>query len=103
MKILQSCQKYFSVLGISPNKCNQVTNFSVKCFIWIPGFVLNITSLVIFIFQEGDNFIEYMFSIYMITGTTAVAAGLAAIAFNAKFFFEFIEKSERSFEESKYK
>lgn len=100
MKLLQLCQKYFSMLGISSNELRETENFSLNNLMWIPVFALNIISYVVFITKEVNNFIEYMFSIYMISATIATATSLATIAFRMQKFCNLIIALEQNVDDS---
>lgn len=100
MKLLQLCQKYFSMLGINSNKLEQTENYNKYNLLSIPVFVSNIVLYSVFIFQEVNSFVELMFSIYMTSAMICLAAGLAAIGFRTRKFIKFINTMEQKFEES---
>lgn len=99
MKTLQLCQTYFLMLGISRN--TSAKKFSLDNLLWIPGFMLVILSLVLFISREADSFVEYMFSVYSLSGAIGTATATAAIAFRTKKFFATIDFWEQTIDESK--
>lgn len=102
MQTLQVCQTYFSMLGIAPTELKPNEHFCVKNFQWLPVFVLIITSLVVPAYQEIAITIEFMFSIFMISGTIAIVAALALITLGTRNFYENIDVSDRNLTESKY-
>lgn len=102
MKLLQLCQQYFSMLGISPNKLKPAENFNIRNLMWIPLFVLYTISYAVFMSQEVNSFIEYMFSIYMICSVIGIGTALATIAFRTRKFGANIRTWECNIDESKH-
>lgn len=96
MKIFQTFQKQFAILGISPdpNHSNRKYIFNEKL---IFGFLLlgyMIVSQFVYIFYEANGFMEYVESICATSASTIVLACLANTVFRRALIFESIDNME---------
>lgn len=100
MKIFQSNQRHFTVLGITVEQSRKPSSFSFKHLTIILIILLCITALFMCIIFLADSFEEYTVCIYGIftIGTTEIE--LALHVWKLKQIFKFIENFEHLIESS---
>lgn len=96
MQIFQAVQIFFDSIGFSRKELfnrKTIINFAI----WFPANI----SLLVFIFHEANNTLDYMESIYF--GCASIGITISAIhtIFTRKKLFSFFDKSNEFINESK--
>lgn len=98
MKLFETFQKNFAIIGIAPNAYR--LNLGKKCFTSLVIWSSCILNLIFFI-HEANTFIEYTTSIYLGTAFTVIAICFARIIFQTQNIFKFIDGCEKVIENGK--
>lgn len=97
MKILQTVQKKYAILGICSNqsKCNRKS--VLMCLIYSLGCTLS----ALFLFYEANSFQEYTNNIYITSALAMCVTFFAIVVVKMRKLFEMIDNMEKSIDESK--
>lgn len=102
MEILQTVQKNYAILGISPpHHSNQRLSFNKKVLFGFLSIGSLIFSQAMFIFYVASGFMEYMDSICAISATIVVFICFATIVLRKTKLFEMIENIKKQIGASK--
>lgn len=97
MKILQTAQKNFEILGI----CSNQPRFNGKCVVAAFIYGLGAIFSTMFVIRDAETFQDYTNNLYI---TTALIVGVFCTAntiFKAKELFVLVDNIEKSFDRSK--
>lgn len=100
MKIFQSIQRHFTVLGITVHQSREQSPISIKQLIVILIFVLNSGTQVMSIAFVAEEFEEFTFSIYALFTLTMCVIEFGILIWKMKQLFQFIENFENLIESS---
>lgn len=92
MKVLQSTQRNFSILGIGVMQSNEKYRFNRRNGLAL--FVLGLASISCYVqlFYVANNFQEYTDAVYMSASTTGASAELAIVLWKMRPLFEIVTK-----------
>lgn len=90
MKLLQSAQKTFTILGISSTK----RPFNGKILMFVVLFVLWIGLYATFLLNIASTFEDYTENIYLTASTSIIFSCFMVIVFKMETVFEFLDGLE---------
>lgn len=106
MKILQTIQKQYAILGISSSNqsIQKMDSLLIRLFfdIFLLSFGYVIVSQLVYIFHVASNLMEYMESICTIAAYIITFASFVAIDFRKTTLFECIDKIEQLIDTSEW-
>lgn len=102
MKIFQMSQKYFTILGISPNLIVQPYPFNRRISIGFLMLGLVLICNYVFIIYGAKTFLDFSQSIYIGSALAVGSLALAVLVFRVKILFEFIVNFENAINTSKW-
>lgn len=97
MKIFQSAQRRFAILGIGPNK--PPWNGTTLLILFI--FVILISFYAVFLVNMANTFKEYTENIYLTASMSTITFIFAVFVVKMKMMFELIDLLENCIEKSK--
>lgn len=100
LRILQTLQQKFAILGICPIETKQACNSRNKLLIGFCIFGISSISHCVFLFGVANTFEEYTNSIYMTTMTISIAAVYLIVVWKMENLFQFIENCEQIIDKS---
>lgn len=103
MKILQSTQRNFSILGIGVQQSNGKYILNVRNGLAL--FVLGLASISCYVqlFHVANNFQEYTDAVYMSVSTTGAAAELVIAIWKMRPLFECVTSFEKIVNRSEFR
>lgn len=96
MKVFQTIQKQYAILGI--NSSNQFTlqlPISKRVFFGFSSFFYGIGSQFVYIYFVANGFMEYMDCICSISAAVIMCVCMAAVVFRKAILFECIDDIEK--------
>ena len=102
MKLFQSVQKSFAVLGITPNESIRTDPYNRN--IWKSFIVYSLTNVLnfAFFFLEANSFREYTEILFVYSCTMTIFIGFAIAAIQKKKLFNYINNCEKTINESEF-
>lgn len=94
MKVLQSVQNYFAIIGIVPPQSHQSHRLNMKNMTMLLIFSLFTVSANVFFVYEAENFRELTDSFYAACSATLTTLSFSTIIGRMYLAFEFIENLE---------
>lgn len=98
MKILQTIQMNLAIMGMCSNP-TQASNRKIKLIFSM--FVSGLTVSTIYICYDASTFLEYSFSMYVMTAHALITVIYAIAIFNMSKLFDLISQCQELYEESK--
>lgn len=94
MKVLQSTQWHFSILGIGIQESTGKHRFNIRNSLALLVLALASVSCYVQLFHVANNFEEYTDAVYMSVSTTGAAAELVIVMWKMRPLFEIIASIE---------
>lgn len=91
MKLYQSVQRQFAVLGINSQLLIQKYPFNRTILLMFFSYICNIISFCIFMYYDVNTFREYTDSIYVTSTDVLVVICFGNVVFGVAGFFKFID------------
>lgn len=102
MKLFQTAQKNFALLGINPYDPSRKNQFNKNIFLYILLVVSCFTQTGAFLIFEANTFDEYTEGIYILSASILSPMAVASLAFQLKTLFKLIKRCENIFDSSKW-
>lgn len=103
MKLFQSVQRSFALVGITSGQSNGPKQFNWKISIAICSYSAQAIAFNVYLFHIATTFWEYTDNIFINSAASAVVTGFTIVAFNKPKFFGFIDSCETFVVKSKQK
>lgn len=100
MKIFETIQRHFAILGITVNQTRNLSSISLKNVLILFGMLFSVVSQIICIISVAETFEEYTLCIYGSFTLAVTCIELAMHIWKMKQLFEFIENFEHIIETS---
>ena len=103
MKAFRLTQKNFALAGISPNLLTQSYPLNGKILMGFLTLGLAIISLLMYVFNDANTFIEYTQSIYMCSLATLIVFAVMILILKRVTLYEFINGMDETINISPWK
>lgn len=100
MKIFETIQRHFAILGITVNQTRKLSSISLKNVLILLGMLFSVVSQIICIISVAETFEEYTLCIYGSFTLAVTGIELAMHIWKMKQLFEFIKNFEHIIETS---
>lgn len=97
MKLFESAQKTFKILGI----CSNQRSLNGTAIIFFLMFLSLISFYVVFLVNIAHTFKDYTDNIYLTASTALITFGFVVFVFKKKIMFELIDRLEKFIDASK--
>ena len=101
MRLFQSSQRDFVILGIGPYDPTQKNQFNKNIFLYLFLCVLSLILTGAFLVFEADTFEEYTEGIYMFSASILSPLAAVSIAIKVQTLFTLIKRCENMLDASK--
>lgn len=95
MKIFQTVQANYKLLGISPTQSSHHFPYNPKIFLSFVNFGLSMASYIMYLIQVAENFKEYIECVTTLSALFIIVVCYGAVVFNIKGTFENIDGMEK--------
>lgn len=102
MKLFQSLQENFAIMGITSDQSTKNSPFNGRILATLSSQILTVILIAVFIFHDAYTFWEYANNIFNMAGAIILVVFFAIIIFSMRKFFALIKSCETVVAESKF-
>lgn len=103
MKLFQSSQEKFAILGITSDQSIKNNLFNGRILAGFSVYILTVILIAVFIIHDANTIWEYANNIYNMSGAIIIVVFFANIVFKMRKFFALIDSCETTVAKSKFK
>lgn len=92
MKLFQSVQENFAVIGVTSDQSMQSNAFNNRILAAVSTYTLNVALYIVFLFHDASTFGEYTYNIYSNSATILILICYIIVVFKMNKCFALIDR-----------